>query len=91
MADAIESALANLVRLADYSAVDAAVAKAEALDRSLYTEETLAALELAPAPEKDPVVEALPATGDAALIATIGCGGAGMFAAAIGIFARKRR
>lgn len=48
MADAIEDALAALeYKPADYGAVDAAVAKAEALDRSLYTDESLAELDAA--------------------------------------------
>lgn len=60
-------------------------------DMAATIEAALAALELAPAPEKDPVAETLPATGDATLIAAIGCCGAGMSATAIGLFARKRR
>lgn len=47
VADAIEAAVAALERLADYGAVDAALAKAEALDRSLYTADSLTALDAA--------------------------------------------
>ena len=47
MAEAIMRTVSALERLADYSAVDAAVAQAEALDRSLYTEDTLTALDAA--------------------------------------------
>lgn len=60
-------------------------------DMAAAIEAALAALELAPAPEKDPAAETLPATGDATLPAAIGCCGAGMSAAALGLFARKRR
>ena len=49
MADAIVSATANLERLANYEAVDAALEKAEALDRSLYTANSLATLDAATA------------------------------------------
>ncbi|MDM8271900.1 hypothetical protein [Thermophilibacter provencensis] len=47
MVDSIVSATSNLEPLASYDAVDAAVAKARAIDRALYTEDTLAKLDAA--------------------------------------------
>lgn len=44
MASAVEQAVTGLEKLADYSAVNTALARADALDHSLYTEDSLAKL-----------------------------------------------
>lgn len=88
---ALDAAVATVVHGYGETRQDEVNAMAAAIEAALATLEQKPASAPKPAPEAKPATGTIPATGDASLLAAIGCAGAGISTAALGMLVRKRR